>query len=281
MTNGHPTREEDFDLYALGALDADERLAIESHIAACADCRRKLAEARGRIAMIGLAGPAAAPSPLVREQLLARVRVAPSVPSTRPVRQPERIATRTPPPAPRETAGILWWPRVIAPALALIIAVFSAILWRQNDNLKSQLHQLRSDVALQQKQLQDARAQLEESQHAADLLAAHDTIVIPLAPMPGAPQGTARVAYSSHMGMLMYDGTLAPPPDDKCYELWLVPMKGAPINAGVFHPVAGSTDHWMTQIPAGVTPKAFAITLEPMGGMSHPTGPKLLIASVS
>lgn len=283
MTNNHPTREEDFDLYALGALDADERLVIESHLAACADCQRKLVAARGRIAMIGLSAPVVAPSPHVREQLLARIRVASAAAqSASPsARESERSAPRTSPPAPRETARILWRPQVIAPALALVIAVFTAILWRQNDNLQSQLGQLRASVAQQQKQLQDARAQLEESQHAADLLAARDTVVVPLAPMPGAPQGTARVAYSSHMGMLMYDGTLAPPPDDKCYELWLVPTEGAPINAGVFHPQRGTTDHWMMQIPAGVTPKAFAITLEPMGGMSHPTGPKLLAASVS
>ena len=41
MTNGHPTREEDFDLYVLGALEGDEKLAIESHLAGCADCARK------------------------------------------------------------------------------------------------------------------------------------------------------------------------------------------------------------------------------------------------
>jgi hypothetical protein len=29
MTNGHPTREEDFDLYVLGALEGDEKQAIE------------------------------------------------------------------------------------------------------------------------------------------------------------------------------------------------------------------------------------------------------------
>ena len=47
--NAHPTREEDFDLYALGALEGDEKLAIESHVAACADVRAtnspKLADA--------------------------------------------------------------------------------------------------------------------------------------------------------------------------------------------------------------------------------------------
>ena len=36
--NNHPTREEDFDLYALGALEGDEKLAIESHVSGCSEC---------------------------------------------------------------------------------------------------------------------------------------------------------------------------------------------------------------------------------------------------
>jgi len=57
MTNGHPTREEDFDLYVLGALEGDEKQAIESHLAGCTDCSRKLAAARGRVAAISFAAP--------------------------------------------------------------------------------------------------------------------------------------------------------------------------------------------------------------------------------
>lgn len=288
MTNGHPTREEDFDLYALGALDADEKRAIESHLAACAACARKLAEARGRIAMIGLAVPGAEPSPRVREQLLAHVRassvtVAPaaaSTPSSHDREHDRDRASESTSPDARSMPFARWWAAVLAP-VGVALAVATVMLWSQNEHLKSQLDNLNTQVAQLRESASTQQKQLEESQHGADLLAARDTIVVPLAPMRGAPQGTARVAYSSHMGMLMYDGTLAPPPDDKCYQLWLIPAQGAPINAGVFHPTAGETDHWMMQMPAGVTPKAFAITLEPMGGMPHPTGPKLLAAAVS
>jgi anti-sigma-K factor RskA len=286
MTNGHPTRDEDFDLCALGALDADEKRAIESHLASCAACARKLAEARGRIAMIGLVVPAAEPSPHVREELLARIRAssiatAPATAATPAPRPHDRAAAReSASDAARPAPFARWWAAVLAP-VGVALAVATIMLWNQNEHLKSQLDNLNTQVAQLRESASTQQRELEESQHAADLLAARDTIVVPLAPMPGAPQGTARVAYSSHMGMLMYDGALAPPPDDKCYQLWLIPAEGAPINAGVFHPTAGETDHWMMQMPAGVTPKAFAITLEPMGGMPHPTGPKLLAAAVS
>jgi len=264
MTSGHPTREEDFDLYALGALEGDERQAIASHVAACPACAQKLAVARGRVALIGMATPEVAVPPNVRQRLIARIRLESTAgPATVPARRE---------PAPR-TESARWWSIVLAPAgAALVIATI--MLWSQNEKLKTQLDQLRSSVASQQQQL-------EESEHAADLLAARDTVVVPLAPMPGAPQGTARVAFNKNMGMLMYDGSIAPAPEHMSYQLWLMPTEGAPINAGVFNPKPGETDHWMMQLPPGVTPKAFAITLEPAGGMPHPTGPKLLAASVS
>ena len=46
MSNEHPTLPEDFDLYALGALDGADRKEFESHLESCADCAAKLAEAR-------------------------------------------------------------------------------------------------------------------------------------------------------------------------------------------------------------------------------------------
>src|SRR5271170_8089777 len=72
--NEHPTREEDFDLYALGALEGEEKRAIESHLAGCGPCAQKLAEAQGRIALLALAAPPVAPSAAVKQRLLDQVR---------------------------------------------------------------------------------------------------------------------------------------------------------------------------------------------------------------
>jgi anti-sigma-K factor RskA len=79
------------------------------------------------------------------------------------------------------------------------------------------------------------------------------------------------------MGLLMYDGWIAPSPDDKSYQLWVVPMEGSPISAGVFNPATSDTAHWMSKVPEGIAPKMFAITLEPAGGMPQPTGPMVLV----
>jgi anti-sigma-K factor RskA len=261
--NAHPTREEDFDLYVLGALEGDEKQAIESHVASCADCARKLAEARGRVAMISFAAARMEPASHVKEHLMARVRAEGQ--TVAPAREAESAVG----------GGVSgrWWTAVLAP-VGVALAIATILLWNQNERLNREMADLHAALITQQQNLEEAR-------HAADLLAARDTIVVPLAPMPGMPKGMGRVTYNPNMGTLMYDGTLTPPADDKCYQLWLIPMQGAPINAGVFHPSAGQTDHWMMKMPEGITPKAFAVTLEPAGGMPHPTGPKVLAGAIS
>ena len=68
---------------------------------------------------------------------------------------------------------------------------------------------------------------------------------------PECRSGAAHVMYNAKMGMLMYDGELAPAPAAKSYQLWLVPADGKPISAGVFNPVSGRTDHMDDEIAAG------------------------------
>ena len=273
MTNGHPTREEDFDLYVLGALEGDEKRAIESHLAACADCARKLAAARGRVAAISFAAPRVEPSAAVKDRLLRQVRAesqAPSRATSESAKVPARGTGRefAPPEPPRGVAG-RWLFAILAPAcVALLIA--TVMLWRENDRLTKQLADLGASVDKTQKQLADAQEMLH-------LYTSKDTIKVALAPKPGMIKGDGEVMYNEKMGLLMYDGWIAPPPEDKSYQLWVVPMEGKPISAGVFNPATSDTAHWMSKVPEGIEPKMFAITLEPAGGMPQPTGPMVLV----
>jgi anti-sigma-K factor RskA len=53
-------------------------------------------------------------------------------------------------------------------------------------------------------------------------------------------------------------------PAQKVYELWLIPINGAPIPAGIFKPDAhGGASVINPPLPKGVQAKAFAITVEP------------------
>jgi anti-sigma-K factor RskA len=267
--SGHPIREEEFDLYALGALDADEKRAVESHLASCAECAGKLAEAHGRLSLLAFSSAESEPSPQVKERILAQVR---AEAAAHPARS--AAATRDASASGARAGGSYsrWWAAILIPATAAL-AISTAILWNQKVALNQELADLRSTLAGQQ-------AQIEEAQELKQLFESKETMTVALTPQRGTPPNSAHVMYNSHLGMLLYDGTLTPAPPDKSYQLWLVPQSGAPINAGVFQPIAGHPDHWMMKLPKGVAPKAFAITLEPAGGMPQPTGPMVLVGGI-
>lgn len=264
--NGHPTRDEDFDLYALGALEGAEKQALESHVAFCLGCAQKLADARGRIAILALATPPATAPAIVKERLLQQIRSARVGGGAAPTEMKLQ-------PQPGGRAAFSRWTAILLPiAAALAIAAF--LLWNADRRLDSQLAALRASMQQEQQQLQSAR-------DIASLITAQDTITVQLAPQPAMPHGTAHVMYNAKMGMLMYEGEIPPAPAAKSYQLWLVPASGKPISCGVFNPVSGQPDHWMTKLPKGIQPKAFAVTLEPSGGMPQPTGPKVLVGAPS
>ncbi len=120
--NGHPTREEDFDLYALGALEGDEKRAIESHVAACSACAQKLAEAQGRMARLAFAAPVVEPSPRVKQRLLEQIHGASEG------RAPERMRG-----AAERTGGFMrpWWAGALVPA-GVVLAVAAIFLWKED-----------------------------------------------------------------------------------------------------------------------------------------------------
>jgi anti-sigma-K factor RskA len=259
--NGHPTREEDFDLYALGALEAEERQAIESHAAGCAVCAQKLAEARGRIALLALSAPPHSPPPQVRERLLRQVRE--EIQKEEAARQEER-----------PSLFARWWAAAWAP-VALVLALSTVYLWVSNDRLNRQLEDLRVATARQ-------KAGQDNAQRLLDLVTARDTLAVTLAPSADLPGTSGRVLYNARLGVVLYNGVLPAPPADKTYQLWLVPTSGDPVSAGVFAPTANGTGSTLvTPLPPGIAAKAFAVTLEPAGGRPQPTGPKVQIGAAS
>jgi Anti-sigma-K factor rskA, C-terminal len=172
--------------------------------------------------------------------------------------------------APAPAAFGRWWNAILVPA-AVALAALTIFLWHENRALDRRLAALHASMDEQQHQLDEAR-------ELADLMTSQSTITVPLAQQSGMPKGSAHVMYNAKMGMVMYDGEIAPAPAAKTYQLWLVPVKGDPISPGVF---SGQPDHWMMKVPEGTPPKWFQVTLEPAGGMPQPTGPMVLMGTVS
>jgi anti-sigma-K factor RskA len=253
MTGSH-ANPEDLDLYALGALDGEEKQSLEAHLPGCAACQQQLAAARQRTALIGMAAPAAAPRPQVKATLMDKVRA-----EKRPVSQAIQPKTRK-----------RWGLRFsLGFGLATAVLAFATYELAKQD----------LDRGRQLKQLQAQLSQNEAAMQAmGQVTGAPDSAQVTLLQQPGGPPGQAHVTYNARMGMGVYSGQIAPAPAGKSYQLWLVPASGAPISAGLVEANQQSGAVVMHLTP-GLTAKAFAVTLEPQGGMPQPTGPKVLVGA--
>ena len=255
---------EDPDLYALGALDGEERQAFEAHVKVCPECARLLAAARARSILPGMAAPAAIPPPRVKEALMARI-------------QPEAEARRRAqfqPAAPLVPPVRRWaW---LTPALATATVVFAGLcawLWTANLRYARQNRDLRAQLSLAQARTQEMAATRADFQR---MIGAPRTIHVALAPQPGNAGLRAGVLYNQASGVVVWTGRLAPAPPGKSYQLWLVPASGAPVSLQVF-PAAAQSAVFTAHVAPGTAAKAFAVTVEPYGGSPQPTGPKVLV----
>ena len=71
--SGHEQFGEDLALHALNALEGENRVALEKHLATCADCRLELEQLRGDGALLALSTMGPKPPRRSRERLLAAV----------------------------------------------------------------------------------------------------------------------------------------------------------------------------------------------------------------
>jgi anti-sigma-K factor RskA len=157
---------------------------------------------------------------------------------------------------------------------SVALAVLCLWLSAQNRKLSSELELARHAAADFGKE----RQRVEEMVAA---LAAPDTITVKLTGTSEATKASGVVKYNPRTGTVLYSADQLPTlPAEKAYQMWLVPTSGAPISAGVFTPGLGTEKRlWSAQVPPHTEPKAFAVTIEPAGGVPAPTGPKVLLGA--
>lgn len=269
MRNGGHIREEELELLALGGLPDDEAAAVQAHVAACGECAKKLAESRGSAALLGFTAKQERPAGTVKAELMARVRSSSereehyAWPMWRQNKGDGETAEYV---TSRRKNGWLNW--VLAPAAAALALVSLALSW-QNRRVSEALEKQRlaTETLLHDR---------ERTSKLVAVLAAGDTVTVKLAPT-GETVGSGVVKYNGRMGMVAYSVQLPVASAGKSYQMWLIPVKGVPISAGMMEKGAPSLGPvWMAEVPANTETKGFAITLEPAGGMPQPTGPKVL-----
>jgi len=255
----HEQFADDLALYALGELTGAERESLDEHLHTCAACRRELQALRGDLGLLGLSSSGPQPPARSKERLMRAI-----------ASEPRRGPSSTSVELPRRS---LWWAWV--PAFAAVALFFVAIgMWRSNQHMNDLVAELTN-------RNQEEGIQLDRLNQEMRLLTSPDAVHVSLNPMksPRQPSGTA-IFSPSQKRMIFMASNLPPVPEGKAYELWIIPMNGAPIPAGVFKPDehgnATMMDHPM---PEGVEAKAFAITVEKEEGSDKPTSPIMLLGA--
>ena len=277
MTNGEHIRDEEFLLLAVGALPEEECAGLRAHAAGCAECAAKLAEARGQAAALAFLAPQEKPAATIKAELFARIRAEREADHRYrwPTKSEKKVS------APKTDDGLGWastaparrpkWEWVLVPVAAALLVV-ALVQWRENQRLSTELGNANRQIA----DLMNAR---QRAQMLVDMLSAGDTVSVKLASNPETAKAWGMVQYNAGKGMVLYSAVLPPLPEGRTYQMWLVPKSGAPISAGVFLPTHGARQLWTAEVPLNTEVKAFAVTIEPAGGVPQPTGPKVLLGA--
>jgi len=256
MTNEalqHEIHPEDLTLYALGALGEAERARIQKHVESCGSCRLELQTLNADMGVLAMASaPESAPPARVKDRLMTEI--------AHETREPRRKAWN-------------WsWAFRFTVAAILVAAVFFE--WRDTRSLRSQTEALK-------RQLEHERADSAQARAIADLMKDPGAMRLTLVSTNSRPQPMAHVICSSDKGrVLLIAQNLAPLGPGKMYELWLLPMSGKPVPAGMFNADAKWTAAmYHAGLPEYVEAKGFAITIEPAEGSAAPTTSPVLMGT--
>jgi anti-sigma-K factor RskA len=249
----HEPFSDDLARYALGELTSEERLALESHLRGCGECRRELEEWRGGMGVLAFSVSGPQPPSTSRTRLMAAI-------AKEPKRREVRLTSRRP-----------WW-RPLEWAMAAAAVVVIVLLARQNGEMGRRVVSLEARASEQQQKLDDAEGFV-KSLISSD--AERFTLVASQAP----PQPQGKVIYVRRHGTVVFLADNMPPlPPQKTYELWLIPKTGAPVAAGLFKPDShGSATILQPPLLAGTEAQTFAITVEPEGGSAAPTSKPIMV----
>jgi hypothetical protein len=252
MTLAHDALRELAVAYAFDTLDVSERRQFEAHLHMCAECQRDVQDALLLAEGLGQQ-PERVPLPSgLRDRVL-------------------RAATAEPgghrsgvPRAPTRTRALTMW---LALAASVVAVIAAGTAWMEH-----------RQVTETQQALARALADALETRRVMDIVTAADVTRVDLAGQAAAPRAAGRVFWSASRGLYFTASSLPALPQDRIYQLWYV-TAGAPVSAALLSPDA-SGRVTITRPPAVPgRPKAFALTIEPAGGVPAPTGAMYLLGS--
>ena len=235
----HVPFRENIPAYALGALDAEDAAALESHLQTCASCRDELAAYRATSDNLLMSLPPQNPSAALRRRLQGRLPSAPKAAGARPNWSFSRVAVG------------------IAIVLLLALNVFSI----------SQVRALQRQQTLLMDQMQNGQAALA-------MLSYPHTQSFPINEASLTGSLLLDTEYNNAVLILRGLPTISA---DQTYQVWLIAPNEERTSAGLLRPQTDlpfiSEPLYSTQDLANFV--GVGMTIEPAGGSDRPTGQQI------
>lgn len=273
--------------YVLDLLEPGERRAFEAHLEEAIvhqGCREALAEAYETTALLGAALPPLEPGAHVWQAIEREIGASAAPPAPAARRRSESRPAAAPPARRGRFREVAAW------SLAAAAAVGAFVLGMEFRKSQRDLAAIERELQVASgadrdkqiclRELATARVSLREKEAALSLLEAPGTQLIQLAAQGQEPyRASALLNPGEKSGMVLT--TALKPVQGKDYQLWLI-RGDEKISAGILRTDAsGATLARISeQVLAGGRPDAFAVTIEPPGGMPQPTGPIILLGKV-
>jgi anti-sigma-K factor RskA len=255
--------------YALGELSPEARDPVEAHLAGCVECTAEARELSRAVDVIGLSTPPIMPPPSVKTRILSDVES---------LRRPTSLASASPF-SRRGTRRFSLGRLTLAAAMLLVVG--GTLVWSQQ-RVARVLDERQAAEATAARLTQEAATVAAQADLAVAILTASDMRRIDLQGLDESRNATARAYWSGTQGLLIVADRLPSPPPGRLYQVWLIGAGApSPVSAGLMN---GQSGRGMLIVPPPRPtlggPVTVAITDEPAGGLSAPSGSKHLLGSM-
>ena len=258
--------------YALGELPSAVRDRVQAHLAECPECASEARELTLAFHAIGLAGTAVAPPAHLKARVLANLQ--------REFRSTAPANVLPGPQTPRLRGVHPAWLALAATAV-LVFGGMLAVSQQRAARLADDLRRVDAETA---RLTTDAARVAGQADLAVAILTATDMRRIDLEGFDASRNATARAYWSDTQGLLIVADRLPAPPPGRTYQVWLIGGGSAgPVSAGLIDGRRAGRGMLIVPPPGGVTGGGImtvAVTDEPEGGLSAPTGSKHLAGSL-
>lgn len=254
--------------YCLGALDPEEKKNIEEQIASGdPEILRLYNEMMQVTSALPYEVPAKKPPRRLKVSILAAIE-----PEDEPVTQ--KVISL-------QKENKRWFKLSMSFAFATVLAVTALVMY--SAVLKSEIKTLRSQISISHELMTNLRGKLVDQQRILNVVQSSELRIINVAGTKVSPSSKGKVYWDTEQNKaVFYAYDLPELPSDKDYQLWMIRSdQPEPVDAGVFtldeNGIGAIT---LDVIADSQNLSAFAVSLEPKGGVPQPTGDIYLVGGV-